>query len=348
MAEAVANDGSLAVELPRLREDAVRLNNLVQSRAPRLIAKADHAKWKLKLAMAEDGQKRAWSVATTLQGYPARIGLDSQALGALLPDVSSNLDPSSLPAPLAKALAAAALAPISGALATGLRLKLALDSEDGGELAVDTACLRLETSDGGWSVDLVLSARAASVFGKALARAPLTDHAELLGNSPIVLEALIATTKTRLAALRNIESGDVILLPVGIHPERVTLVVRHTGARFGAGQLDGRHVTLEEVRSLPHDADEDAQGGEAGESVGFDDLEVRLEFSAGHTTVTIAELKTLAEGYVFNLDETAGDEIRIQSGGREIGRGELVRIDDRLGVRVTRIFAPAPVTGDDA
>ena len=65
-----------------------------------------------------------------------------------------------------------------------------------------------------------------------------------------------------------------------------------------------------------------------------DDLEVSLAFNLGHGVVSIADLRTLAPGYVFGLESEPGAEVAIVAGGREIGRGEIVQIADRLGVRI--------------
>ena len=63
-------------------------------------------------------------------------------------------------------------------------------------------------------------------------------------------------------------------------------------------------------------------------------LEVPIAFNLGHAMVSVADLRTLASGYVFDLENEPGAEVVIVAGEREIGRGEVVQIADRLGVRI--------------
>ena len=72
-----------------------------------------------------------------------------------------------------------------------------------------------------------------------------------------------------------------------------------------------------------------------------EDLEIRLSFDLGHLSLPLGELQNLQPGYSFELDMPASGSVRIHAGAQLIGRGELVQIDDRLGVRVTELFSPS-------
>ena len=69
-----------------------------------------------------------------------------------------------------------------------------------------------------------------------------------------------------------------------------------------------------------------------------DDLEIRLDFDLGHLTLPLRELRTIQPGYSFELDRPDPQPVRILAGSQVIGYGELVQIDDRLGVRVTSLI----------
>ena len=68
-----------------------------------------------------------------------------------------------------------------------------------------------------------------------------------------------------------------------------------------------------------------------------DELSINIDFNLGHGMVRIADLRALAPGYVFNLDEEPGAEVSIIAGGQEIGRGEIVQVAERLGVRIVSL-----------
>ena len=69
------------------------------------------------------------------------------------------------------------------------------------------------------------------------------------------------------------------------------------------------------------------------------DLEVELTFVVGQTQLTVGQLRELAPGFVFELSGGA-DDISICANGKPIGRGELLEVGDKIGVRVTSFSAP--------
>ena len=53
---------------------------------------------------------------------------------------------------------------------------------------------------------------------------------------------------------------------------------------------------------------------------------------------TCGELRSLAAGYSFDLGKDLRAPVDILANGRKIGSGELIQIDERIGVRVNRLF----------
>jgi type III secretion protein Q len=70
----------------------------------------------------------------------------------------------------------------------------------------------------------------------------------------------------------------------------------------------------------------------------FDELPIKLVFELGRTAMPLGQLQDIGPGYVFQLDRPLGEAVEIHAGGRRIGQGEVVRIDDQVGVRVLRLF----------
>jgi flagellar motor switch/type III secretory pathway protein FliN len=66
-----------------------------------------------------------------------------------------------------------------------------------------------------------------------------------------------------------------------------------------------------------------------------DDVEVPIQFGLGHLSLPLREFKTIQPGFVFQLDGDAGNPVLIEVNGTLIGRGELVLVDGRPGVRFT-------------
>ncbi|RWG90751.1 MAG: YscQ/HrcQ family type III secretion apparatus protein [Mesorhizobium sp.] len=73
----------------------------------------------------------------------------------------------------------------------------------------------------------------------------------------------------------------------------------------------------------------------------LDELVVALAFEVGRTAMPLAEVRHLAPGAVVPLADVAEPTVDILANGRRIGRGEIVRIGETLGVRIVRMFGNA-------
>jgi flagellar motor switch protein FliN/FliY len=84
-------------------------------------------------------------------------------------------------------------------------------------------------------------------------------------------------------------------------------------------------------------------GGDAGTATRDLDLlgDVQLEVTVqlGAVKLTVRELLALREGSVLELDRAAGAAVDVMVNGRLIARGDVVVIDEELGVRITEILA---------
>jgi type III secretion protein Q len=82
-------------------------------------------------------------------------------------------------------------------------------------------------------------------------------------------------------------------------------------------------------------------GGKAspiGTNAALDHIEVTLTFELGRRTIDLRALRTMAPGHVFDLGRDPEGPVDIIANGKTIGAGEIVRIGETIGVRVTRLF----------
>jgi flagellar motor switch protein FliN/FliY len=70
------------------------------------------------------------------------------------------------------------------------------------------------------------------------------------------------------------------------------------------------------------------------------DVDVRLTVEIGSTTLSLRELLALGEASVIELDRQAGELLDVLVNGTLIGRGEVVTVGDRFGVKMTELVAP--------
>jgi flagellar motor switch protein FliN/FliY len=71
----------------------------------------------------------------------------------------------------------------------------------------------------------------------------------------------------------------------------------------------------------------------------FENIEVNLTVEAGSMNITIRDLLKLNVGSVIELDTEAGEHLKVRANGLLILKGEVVKIAETLGIRVTSIVS---------
>ena len=70
------------------------------------------------------------------------------------------------------------------------------------------------------------------------------------------------------------------------------------------------------------------------------DVDVKLTVEIGSTNLSLRELLALGETSVIELDREANDLLDVFVNGTLIGRGEVVTVGERFGVRMTELVSP--------
>lgn len=72
-------------------------------------------------------------------------------------------------------------------------------------------------------------------------------------------------------------------------------------------------------------------------------LDIPLEVTVviGRTKILVQELLQLGQGSVVALEKLAGEPMEVFVNDRLIGRGEVVVVNERFGIRLTDIISPS-------
>ena len=83
---------------------------------------------------------------------------------------------------------------------------------------------------------------------------------------------------------------------------------------------------------------DDAEDKTAGDLAPVFDVPVNISAVLGKANMTVASLLKLNAGSVLELDRKVGEAIDIYVNNRLVARGEVVVVEDRLGVTMTEII----------
>jgi flagellar motor switch protein FliN/FliY len=107
-------------------------------------------------------------------------------------------------------------------------------------------------------------------------------------------------------------------------------------AKIPLPELDRNVTPLPSDATLVPDAGETSRGASDLEAV-FD-VPVQVSAVLGRTRMDIGELLKLGPGAVLELDRKVGEAIDIYINNRLVARGEVVLVEEKLGVTMTEMI----------
>lgn len=198
----------------------------------------------------------------------------------------------------------------------------------------------------------------------ALAPAPresaFTHHdLRCLGDAPIALPLVVATTSAARADIYALERGDAFLPPTldlavqddaFVGPAALVAPAAERGVRVDLA-VGGRLVirgdasihrwtSEKQETSMPPPTPSEPLATTLTEALEDAPLIVRVEL--GSVEMKAREWAALAPGDVISLGRRVGDPAILRTGGVEIARGEFVQVDGEYGVRIVTLTRGAP------
>jgi flagellar motor switch protein FliN/FliY len=70
------------------------------------------------------------------------------------------------------------------------------------------------------------------------------------------------------------------------------------------------------------------------------DIPLEITVMIGRTRILVQELLQLTQGSVVALEKLAGEPMDVYVNGKLIGRGEVVVVNEKFGIRITDIISP--------
>jgi flagellar motor switch protein FliN/FliY len=71
------------------------------------------------------------------------------------------------------------------------------------------------------------------------------------------------------------------------------------------------------------------------------DVPVTLSLEVGRAQMSVGNLLRLSQGSVVELDRGAGEPLDVLVNGALVAHGEIVVVNDKFGIRLTDVVAPA-------
>lgn len=130
-------------------------------------------------------------------------------------------------------------------------------------------------------------------------------------------------------------SGTHILGDVDFDPETQT----PTLGALAAPDLTARIDDMTPTETLPRSATSQApaRGGDTSSQVALENLNVTVSVELSRSELPLGELRKLTIGTVLPFEGALGEPVKLLANGGVFASGELVRIGERIGVRLTTL-----------
>lgn len=102
-------------------------------------------------------------------------------------------------------------------------------------------------------------------------------------------------------------------------------------------------LKLDEFTPTPLEAGVEGLERSAADLAAVYDVPVNIQAVLGRSNMEVASLLRLGRGSVIELDRKVGEAIDIYVNNRLVARGEVVVVDERLGVTMTEIIKDGDV-----
>lgn len=104
---------------------------------------------------------------------------------------------------------------------------------------------------------------------------------------------------------------------------------------------DTENVDWQELEEQEDTADAAAETGATASEVSLEaiyDVPVRVSAVLGKTNLQVSKLLQLGPGAVLELDRKVGEAVDIFVNNRLVARGEVVLVEEKLGITMTEII----------
>ncbi|WP_445222327.1 type III secretion system cytoplasmic ring protein SctQ [Bradyrhizobium sp. Pa8] len=174
-------------------------------------------------------------------------------------------------------------------------------------------------------------------LGELLGQLP-REMRKLSTDLPVIVAGEIGALRASASLLRKTRAGDALLPEV--MPFARGQIILTAGRLWTAADVTGNRLTLRgPFHSRPRPLEFAYMTTQPGSQqppseADLNDIEISLVFECGRWPITLGALRSIGEGHVFELGRPIDGPVDILANGVRIGRGDIVRIGDELGIRL--------------
>ncbi|NMK50029.1 type III secretion system cytoplasmic ring protein SctQ [Achromobacter sp. Bel] len=344
-----------SLPLPRLSGNEARARSLIARHgadlrvtlAPLAGADAEPSDWRIGFTPGvPDALRQSASLTADIEwaGARLRLGLPASAVHAWLAARLPGLDAGEVPAPLIATAIETLLAEVMAGLA---------DASPGGPAHIVSRDAPAAPLPQAWTIAARHPATGGTVFASLesdglglMLLAGLVSQAEPAVNDidtdavPVRVAARLGWTDLPATELAALQPRDTIFLDHYLVSPDGELCLAAGGQGLRVRQENASYLITQSWKPLMTETPQPSAdaGPDAQAPLDIDAIPVRLTFELGERQFTLGDLRRLQPGETFDLERPLAEgPVIVRANGAFVGAGELVEIDGRVGVTLTRL-----------
>lgn len=327
-----------ALTLRKIARETLTFYRQLGSRTMPLLVDCLGAEWEFQLRTGCSSRPGLLQVEADWGGAKIFLRADESWVSQVVANVLQLSYPAELTDPVRQVVLEAAFATAAGVLEDATRKRFSVLSAIVAELpSLELTGFQLMLDDGKYATkgELWVDAFGLGFLANAMRDAEASPmEIRNFDQLPMPVRFSVGWTNLSLEALEELKKHDVILLDECWLVDKDDIAVRIGNCRGIRGKLSGTSITLTQgLKAIMNDEEQEEMDDENL----LDDMSIRVSFDLGERTLTLADLRLLGPGYVFELGRDLRRAVTIRANGKAIGEGELVDIEGQTGVSVLSI-----------
>lgn len=153
---------------------------------------------------------------------------------------------------------------------------------------------------------------------------------------PVEVTIKVGTTDFKVNDIKKLDVGDIVVFD-NSNSREMTLICDNIIQKFGVNPNKEIIISVD-------DADEENDGEEEDMDTSsitnlWDSLQIEMSAEFEKIKVSLGELKNIQEGLVVDISSVYNNKVFLKVGEQVVADGELVIVNDRYGVKITKVTA---------
>ena len=187
---------------------------------------------------------------------------------------------------------------------------------------------------------MALPRETASILLQMIEHAPPVPRVDL-SEVPVRAAVEIGTGSLSIGQLRQLEAFDVVLMDTSTLSQENQVRMRLAQSLICQAVLEESELTVQAIdRWTPEESPApgtDEEQEQVDPAALGEETTVDLTFEWGEVCLSLGELAALSPGDALPFEADPKRPVNLRANGRRVGRGQLVHVGDRVGVRLEEL-----------